>query len=96
MFVSEYFMRSSRMQYGGEGYIVAGIASIVSLAFLFMSKVDTMFESTLHRRLAILGSVFIAFMGIQLYVMCYRLKTPWYQNNFYPPAGFTKGPITRD
>ena len=78
MFVSEYFMRSSRQQYGGEGYIVAFIASVVSISFLFMSKVDQLFEKAIHRRLAILFSIFIAFFGIQLYVMCYRIKTPWY------------------
>lgn len=78
MFVSEYFMRSSRQQYGGEGYIVAFIALAVSMAFLFMSKVDALFEKALHRRVAILAAIFVGFMGIQLYVMCYRIKTPWY------------------
>ena len=75
---------------------MSGIAIATSVAFLFMSKVDTIFEKPLHRRLAILGSVFIAFMGVQLYVMCYRIKTPWYSNNFLPPQGFTRGPIHRD
>ena len=96
MFVSEYFMRSSRQQYGGEGYIVSSIAIATSISFLFMSKVDTLFDKPLHRRMAILISVFIGFMGVQLYVMCYRIKTPWYSNNFLPPNTFTKGPIHRD
>ena len=96
MYVSEYFMRSSRQQYGGEGYIVSLIAVCVSAIFLFLSKVDVLFTKTLHRRVAILGAIFTAFMGIQMYVSCYRIKTPWYVNNFYPPAGFTRGPIMRD
>ena len=96
MYVSEYFMRSSRQQYGGEGYIVSLIAICVSAIFLFLSKVDVLFTKTLHRRVAILGAIFTAFMGIQMYVSCYRIKTPWYVNNFYPPAGFTRGPIMRD
>ena len=96
MYVSEYFMRSSRQQYGGEGYIVSLLAIGVSATFLFLSKVDVIFEKTLHRRVAILACIFVAFFGIQMYVMCYRIKTPWYQNNFYPPEGFTRGPIMRD
>ena len=64
MFVSEYFMRSSRQQYGGEGYIVSFLAIGVSVCFLFLSKVDAIFEKTLHRRVAILLTIFAAFMGI--------------------------------
>jgi len=96
MYVSEYFMRSSRQQYGGEGYIVSLIAIVVSAIFLFLSKVDVIFTKALHRRVAILAAIFCAFSGIQMYVACYRIKTPWYVNNFLPPAGFTRGPIMRD
>ena len=96
MFVSEYFMRSSRQQYGGEGYIVSTIAVLTSMAFLFLSKVDTLIENNNQRRMAIYAAIFVAFMGVQFYVYCYRLKTPWYSNNFFPPSTFTKGPIHRD
>jgi len=43
LFVSEYFMRSNRGQYGGEGYITSFIALVVSSSFLVMIKADKLF-----------------------------------------------------
>mmetsp|Transcript_34027 Transcript_34027/g.41972 ORF Transcript_34027/g.41972 Transcript_34027/m.41972 type:complete len:95 (-) Transcript_34027:69-353(-) len=89
-------MRSSRAQYGGEGYITSSIAIFVSSAFLLMIKANSLFEKTLHKRIAIGISIAFAFAGIITYVSCYRIKTPWYQNNFWPPPNYMKGPLMRD
>ena len=37
MYVKEYFMRSQRSQYGGEGYIVSVLSFIVGICFLALS-----------------------------------------------------------
>ena len=89
-------MRTSRGQYGGEGYITALIALVVSSAFILMVKSDALFSTTNNRRLAIAISLCLCYGGITLYVACYRIKTPWYENNFWPPSYYTRGPIMRD
>ena len=89
-------MRSNRGQYGGEGYITSALAIFISSAFLVMIKADKLFESDFHRRIAIGIGIFCAFIGVALYLVCYRFKTPWYSNDFWPPAEYQKGPITRD
>ena len=94
--IAEYFMRTSRGQYGGEGYIMAAQALFISSAFLMMIKADALFKSTLNRRIAIGCSLFCAMGGVALYLSCYKIKTPWYQNNFWPPEHYTRGPIERD
>ena len=94
--ITEYFMRTSRGQYGGEGYITSFIALCVSASFLVMMKADELFKTNLSRRIGIAIAIMSAFIGIGLYLQCYKLKTPWYQNNFWPPEGYTRGPIMRD
>ena len=71
-------MRTTRGQYGGEGYIMAGQALFISTAFLVMIKADALFKTTLQRRVVIGAALFCAMGGIATYVMCYRIKTPWY------------------
>ena len=96
LIVSEYFMRSNRGQYGGEGYITAFIALSISGAFLVMIKADVLFKTELNRRIGIGMAILAAFIGTALYLVCYRIKTPWYSNDFWPPQEYQRGPITRD
>ena len=94
--VENYFMRSSRGQYGAEGYITSGLALIISASFLMMIKANSWFESVMHRRIAIIISIFVCFIGMVIYVSVYKIKTPWYQTNFWPPESYLKGPLMRD
>ena len=96
LIVSEYFMRSNRGQYGGEGYITSFIALFISGAFLVMIKADVLFKTELNRRIGIGIAILAAFIGTALYLICYRFKTPWYSNDFWPPQEYQRGPITRD
>ena len=61
-----------------------------------MYKVDSIWTDKTNRRIAMLVGMAGAFFLIQMYVFCYRIKTPWYSNNFLPPDKYTKGPIMRD
>jgi len=96
MFVKEYFMRSQRSQYAGEGYIVSVLSVCIGFGFLFLSKVDLLFKNDMNRRIAIMAAIIFCFAGTQAYVSIYRIKQPWYSNSFMPPQGFTRGPIMRD
>jgi hypothetical protein len=41
MFVREYFMRSQRGQYGGEGFIVSGLSALIGFCFLVIFKIGS-------------------------------------------------------
>ena len=94
--VTEYFLPSSRGQYGGEGYIMSFLAIMVSAGFLFMIKVERFADTGLRKRVAIGIAIIVTFLTIQTYIQCYKIKTPWYYNNFMPPSNFMRGPIMRD
>lgn len=68
----------------------------VSSSFLFLCKVDSLFETPTSRRIAVAVALNLIFLFIQVYISCYRVKTPWYENNFAPPSNFLRGPIMRD
>jgi hypothetical protein len=48
MYVKEYFMRSQRSQYGGEGYLASGVAAMIGGTFLLISKLTSFVSNPLH------------------------------------------------
>ena len=89
-------MKSHRGQYGVEGYITSGLALIISSAFLLMIKANVWFDTVMSKRIAIISAISVCFLGMITYVSCYKIKTPWYTNNFWPPESYLKGPLMRD
>ena len=89
-------MRGSRGQYGGEGYIASTLALFTSACFLLMIKADTLFSTAGTRRAAVIFAIIFGAVGVYTYLLCYKIKTPWYKNDFWPPEGYTRGPIMRD
>ena len=96
MFVSEYFMRGMRQQYAGEGYIVSAITTAFGGVLLVMVKAEKFFKTPTHKRIAIALLILVCFGLLQAYLMCYRIKNPWYNVSFFPPRHYTRGPIQRD
>jgi hypothetical protein len=96
MYVAEYFQRSSRGQYGGEGYIVASISALVSLAFWGIMNVEKFAETPNQKKIGVVIGLIVGFGLIQLYIYIYMIKTPWYRTNFMPPNDYIRGPINRD
>lgn len=79
MSISEYFMRSQRSQYAGEGYITSLIAFFTSMCFLLFLKSDELLLVTGNtRKVVLLVVMVLGYVGIDLYVQCYKLKSPWY------------------
>ena len=68
MYVAEYFQRSSRGQYGGEGYIVATISALVSLAFWGIMNVEKFAETPNQKKIGVVIGLIVGFGLIKLYV----------------------------
>lgn len=97
MGISEYFMRSQRSQYAGEGYITSLIAFFTSMCFLLFLKSDQFLQVTGNtRRVVLLVAMLLGYSGIGLYVQCYKIKSPWYNTQFQPPHDYLRGPLSRD
>ena len=72
------------------------MALFTSFSFLLMIKADELVKDAMKRRFLIGMTIVGASIGIYTYLACYRLKTPWYKNDFYPPSDYLRGPIMRD
>lgn len=89
-------MRGMRQQYAGEGYIVSVLTTAFGCIILAMAKAETIFKKPVHKRIGVALLILAAFGLLQAYLMCYRIKNPWYNVSFFPPRHYTKGPIQRD
>jgi len=61
MYVKEYFYRSQRSQYAGEGYLVSTLAMAISMGFLLLSRIDKVFTEPSQRRFAVFALLCIVF-----------------------------------
>ena len=94
--IKEYFKKSLRAQYGIEGQITATINLLAAGCFMLLLKADKLFKTAFSRRVAIAVALFGAGFFTYWYVFFYRLKAPWYENKFWPPEHYTRGPLMRD
>lgn len=89
-------MRGQRSQYAGEGYITSSLAFCISFVFLGMINSEIVLKKAAERRIVLVVMIFVSYMLLQFYLMCYKIKTPWYTTNFWPPGDYIKGPVMRD
>lgn len=96
VYVSEYFMKQQRSQFAAEGYITSILAAVTSMIFLLVVRGnDTLFDQRFRKPMLILCIV-LAYLGVELFLMCYRIKSPWYNSHFLPPSSYRRGPLARD
>lgn len=94
--VAEYFMRGQRGQWAGEGYIVSVLHAVMSLLLIGLARIDYFVSGQYKRRLTmaiILGGVFV---GLQMVLYIYRIKSSWYGPTFFPPGHYTTGSLMKD
>ena len=94
--VAEYFMRGMRGQWSGEGYIVSTLTTAIGLTMLYMNTVDLRLKDKHEMRMHIMTCLFAIFVGIQLLLVFYRIKQPWYNPGFFPPDYYTRGSVMSD
>ena len=94
--ITEYFQRGQRGQWAGEGYIMSVMATIIGLLFLFLNNVDAFSDDKYQQRITVYFILFSLFILQQIYIACYRIKSPWYNPSFSPPDYYTTGSLLKD
>jgi uncharacterized membrane protein YoaT (DUF817 family) len=98
MFISEYFMKQQRSQYAGEGYIASILCTLISLCFLCFVRAEVFFSplNSTNKMYLLVVLLILGYSGVQAFLACYREKSPWYRNAFFPPHDYVRGPLMRD
>lgn len=94
--IEEYFYRSMRSQYGGEGYIMSFLVMCFSGCFFVATRAEKYTNNEVMQKVVVIGMIFLTFSILQIYVGFYRIKNPYYMCTFFPPHHYTKGPLMRD
>jgi hypothetical protein len=96
--IGEYFMKGQRGQYAGEGYIVSFLTTFIGLMYLYLSRLDRWHDGTSKSsiRMSVMIVLVIIWMGEQGLLMCYKIKSPWYNPTFLPPGYYQKGSLLED
>lgn len=90
-------MKQQRSQYAGEGYIVSLLCLMASLCFLFFVRLDKLVSLKGESRgVALCVMLLAGYVLVHLFLLCYRIKTPWYNTSFMPPQDYVRGPLARD
>jgi len=48
------------------------------------------------RKVFLVVMMALGYIGVELYLTCYKIKTPWYGTHFSPPSEYMRGPLARD
>ena len=94
--ITEYFMRGQRGQWAGEGYIISVLVTIIGLGYLYLIKIHEYMDDKSQMRVAVMICLASLFMMQNLLVMAYRIKSPWYNPTFMPPAYYGTGTLLED
>jgi len=94
--ITEYFQRGQRGQWAGEGYIMSVMGTIIGLLFLSLNNVEKFSDNKYQQRMYVYILIFVLFVLQQIYLACYRIKSPWYNPSFAPPDYYTTGSLMKD
>ena len=78
VYVAEYFMKGQRGQWAGEGYIFSSLVCVCGILWIFVVRLDTLIVRKYNKRIGALIAILSIFMVMQLILLCYRIKSPWY------------------
>ncbi len=62
VYVSEYFMKGQRGQWAGEGYIFSFLVSITGLVWIFVVRIESVFDRSFKRRVAVIVAIIAIFI----------------------------------
>lgn len=94
--VKEYIMRGQRGQYAGEGYICSLLMTIIGLIYTYLGNINRFVNDKNQMRVQIILILLSLFLLQKIFLMIYRLKSPWYNPGFWPPDYYQTGSLASD
>jgi hypothetical protein len=95
VYIEEYFQRSQRSQYSGEGYMASMLMFSIGALMVLYAYVNRI-KNTFTREVVWLVLIVAIFFGIVLLQGIFALKASHYSPSFYPPDHYMKGPLSID
>lgn len=72
------------------------LATFIGLAYLALNNVTRFTDDKYYIRVTVYGLCACIWIAQQLYLIGYRIKSPWYNPGFMPPDYYQKGSILMD
>lgn len=91
---AEIFTSGTREQYGAEGVVISLTIMSIGLLFVSIPLVSKRVEGAQARVWGLIAISLILFLTMSLEGI-YKSKS-WYGPSFFPPADYSRGPISRD
>ena len=95
-----FVMKYGRGQFLGEGLAMSLVISLSGLALLAAVRLPVIAEGKISSNMisfGMLGLAGLGFLGVNVVLGVYKLKTGWYSEPpFFPPHGFKTGPVRVD
>jgi len=93
--IVELIHTGQRSQYVGEGLLLSSmfvLGGIVMMAFTWINRI----RSNWQHRIATLVLIFMMVVIFRIIISIYQKKASWYGPTFFPPYGYTRGPLIKD
>ena len=94
--IGEYFQRGQRSQWAGEGFIMSILGVVIGMSYLSLNKVTQFLDDKQQIRMFVYIIIACIFIMQKLYLVAYRIKSPWYDPSFMPPDYYQRGSLAKD
>jgi len=95
VYIEEYFQKSQRSQYSGEGYMISMLMFTIGALMVVYTYVNRI-KSQVKREVICLALIVAIFFGVTVLQTIFSMKASHYNPTFYPPEGYMKGPLSVD
>lgn len=69
---------------------------VIGLGYLTLNNVTALVDDKYQIRMCVYILVVILFILHKLYLVAYRIKSPWYDPQFLPPDYYQRGSLMKD
>lgn len=93
--IVELIHAGQRSQYVGEGLLLSSLfvlGGTIMMAFTWINRI----RSNWQHKIATLILVFLMVVIFRIIISIYQKKASWYGPTFFPPYGYTRGPLIKD
>jgi oligosaccharyltransferase complex subunit gamma len=93
--IVEFIHSGQRSQYVGEGLLLSSLFVLGGTILMAFNWINSIRGYWTHR-LTALALIFLIAILSRIIIALYQKKASWYNPTFYPPSGYTRGPLLND